>query len=109
MAYSIMVWLVDPGEQPYELEERELAANREEAPGAKSGSNVAPALPRMVYGVYETQDEAQSALEEISTQLRESRPLMIDSNANRVFLVPAGRVHYVVCEEIERPMDRPEG
>lgn len=23
MAYSLMVWLVDPGEQPYEVEERD--------------------------------------------------------------------------------------
>lgn len=107
MAYSLMVWLVDPGEQPYEVEERELAASREDAPGARSGSNVAPALPRMVYGVYESEDEAQSALKEIGSLLQQNRPLMIDSQANRVFLVPAARVHYVVCEEVERPMDSP--
>jgi hypothetical protein len=60
----------------------------------------------MVYGVYESQEEADSALEEIRGLLRENRPLMIDSQAHRVFLVPAQRVHYVVCEEVERPMDQ---
>lgn len=101
-----MVWLVEPGEQPYEAEEREISADRKEAPGARSGSNVGPALPRMVYGVYETEDEARSTLEEISGLLRENRPLTVDSQAHRVFLVPAQRVHYVVCEEVERPKDR---
>ena len=106
MAYSVLVWLVNPGEQPYESEERELSADPQEAPGARSGSNVCPALPRMVYGVYEDEDEARSTLDEIGGRLRENRPLMVDSNANRVFLIPARRVHYVVCEEVERPMDR---
>ncbi|WP_047864813.1 hypothetical protein [Rubrobacter aplysinae] len=105
MAYSVIVWLVEPGEQPYEAEERELSADRQEAPGARSGSNVAPALPRMTYGVYDSQSEADSALQQIGDLLRENRPLKIDSKAHRVFLVPAHRVHYVVCEEVERPMD----
>lgn len=109
MAYSVMVWLVDPGEQPYEREEREISADREEAPGARSGSNVAPALPRMVYGVYDTEDEARSALTEISDRLQQNQPLTVDSQAHRMFLVPAQRVHYVVCEEVERPLDRPSG
>jgi hypothetical protein len=26
-------------------------------------------------------------------------------HANRIFLIPAYRVHYVVCAEVERPMD----
>lgn len=109
MAYSVIVWLVEPGEQPYESEERELAANKEQAPGARSGSNVAPALPRMTYGVYETQSEAESVLQEIDGLLRENRPLKVNSKAHRVFLVPAHRVHYVVCEEVERPMDSLSG
>jgi len=101
-----MVWLVEPGESPYEAEEQELSGHTRQAPGARSGSNVAPALPRMVYGVYESQDGANSALEKIGDLLRDNRPLKIDSQAHRVFLVPAQRVHYVVCEEVERPMDR---
>jgi len=63
----------------------------------------------MVYGVYASQDEAKKVLSEISDKLRENEPLEITSgaeHANRIFLIPAYRVHYVVCEEVERPMDR---
>jgi len=63
----------------------------------------------MVYGVYESPDEAKNALSEISKKLRENEPLEITSgaeHANRTFLIPAYRVHYVVCEEVKRPRDR---
>jgi len=63
----------------------------------------------MVYEVYESLDEAKNALSEISTKLRENEPLEISSapeHANRTFLIPAYRVHYVVCDEVERPIDR---
>ena len=107
MAYSVMVWLVNPGEYPQEEREEERAsAGRDEAPGAATGSNVGHALPRMRYGVYESQEEAEGALEEISDHLRQNRPLRISSQASRVWLLPADRVHYVVCEEVTRPKDR---
>jgi hypothetical protein len=55
-------------------------------------------------------DEAKKALFQISNKLRENEPLEITSgaeHANRgIFLIPAYRVHYVVCNEVERPMDR---
>lgn len=105
MAYSIMVWLVDPGEPVQELEEEIVASDRETAPGAKSGSNIGPALPRMVYGVYENQDEAEGVLQEISENLKANTPLKISAQSPRSFLVPAQRVHYVVCQEVERPKD----
>jgi len=63
----------------------------------------------MLYGVYESLDEAKQALAEISNKLSENEPLEITSgaeHANRLFLIPAYRVHYVVCEEVERPRDR---
>ena len=63
----------------------------------------------MLYGVYESLDEAKRALAEISNRLSENEPLEITSgaeHANRLFLIPAYRVHYVVCEEVERPRDR---
>jgi hypothetical protein len=63
----------------------------------------------MVYGVYESLDEAKNALSEISNKLRQNEPLEITSgpeHANRIFLIPADRVHYVVCDDVERPMDR---
>lgn len=58
-----------------------------------------------MYGVYEDQDEAESALADISTNLQQNAPLRIPQHGNRVFLIPADRVHYVVCDEVTRPMD----
>jgi len=63
----------------------------------------------MVYGMYESLDEAKKALSEISKKLQENEPLEITSaveHANRSFLIPAHRIHYVVCDAVERPMDR---
>jgi hypothetical protein len=62
----------------------------------------------MVYGIYESLDEAKQALSEISNKLRQNEPLEITSgpqHANRIFLIPAYRVHYVVCDDVQRPMD----
>ena len=110
VAYSVMVWLVDPGEQAHQAEAMQrTTTGRSQAPGAASGVNEPPAFTRMVYGVYESLDEAKKALSEISNKLRENEPLETTSaaeHANRTFLIPAHRVHYVVCEEVERPMDR---
>jgi len=63
----------------------------------------------MVYGVYESLDEARKVLSEISNKLRQNEPLEITSgaeHANRTSLIPAHRLHYVVCAEVERPMER---
>ena len=107
MAYSVIVWLVDPGKHPQQDEEEEWAqAGRDEAPGAATGANLGYTLPRMRYGVYESQDEADGALSEISSQLQQNAPLRIPQHGNREFLIPVDRVHYVVCDEVERPMDR---
>ncbi len=107
MAYSVIVWLVDPGKHPQQDREEEWAsAGRDEAPGAATGANIGHALPRMRYGVYESQEEADGALEEISDSLQQNRPLQITSQASRQWLLPADRVHYVVCEEVQRPKDR---
>ena len=110
MAYSVMVWLVDPGEQAHQREAMQrTTTGRSQAPGAASGVNEPPAFTRMVYGVYESLDEAKKALSEISNKLRQNEPLEVISgpeHANRIFLIPASRVHYVVCDEAERPIDR---
>jgi hypothetical protein len=107
MAYSVMVWLVNSGHQAHEEEETEWAiAGRDEAPGAAVGVNIGQAFTRMFYGLYETQQEADEALDDISSTLQQNAPLRLTSQADRVFLVPSGRVHYVVCEEVERPIDR---
>lgn len=107
MAYSVIVWLVDPGKHPQQDREEEWAAEgREDAPGAATGANLGYTLPRMRYGVYESQDEAEQALDGISESLQQNRPIRITSQASRVWLLPANRVHYVVCEEVQRPKDQ---
>lgn len=107
MAYSVIVWLVDPGKHPQQDREEEWAAEgREDAPGAATGANLGYTLPRMRYGVYESQDEAEQALDGISESLQQNRPIRITSQASRVWLLPAARVHYVVCEEVQRPKDQ---
>ncbi len=106
MAYSVMIWLVNPGSYPQQDDEE---VRLDEAPetmsGAHTGANIGHALPRMVYGVYESQGEAEGALKEISNNLQQNSPLRIDASSHRQFLVPADRVHYVVCEEVTRPKD----
>jgi hypothetical protein len=110
VAYSVMVWLVDPGEQAHQEQAMQrTTTGRARAPGAASGVNEPPAFTRIVYGVYEDQDEAEQALGDISRTLQQNAPLRITSgaeHANRTLLIPTNRVHYVVCEYVERPMDR---
>ncbi|MDQ3911610.1 MAG: hypothetical protein M3305_07565 [Actinomycetota bacterium] len=106
MAYSVMVWLVNPGEHPQqEDEEVRIIDGRESAPGAASGVNIGYAMPRMTYGIYESQEEAEQALGDITVTLQQNAPLRLTSQANRIFLIPASRVHYIVCDEVERPKD----
>ena len=110
VAYSVMVWLVAPGEQAHQGEAMQrTTTGRSRPPGAASGVNEPPAFTRMIFGVYESLDEAKKALSEISNKLRQNEPLEITSgpeHANRIFLIPAYRIHYVVCDDVERPMDR---
>ena len=107
MAYSVMVWFVNPGEYPQEeQEELRASAARDEASGAATGSNVGYPIPRMRYGVYESQEDAEDALAKIADDLQHNRPLRISSQASRVWMIPASRVHYVVCEEVQRPKDQ---
>jgi hypothetical protein len=107
MAYSVMVWFVNPGEYPQEeQEELRASAARDEASGAATGANVGYPIPRMRYGVYESQEDAEDALAKIADDLQQNRPLRISSQASRVWMIPASRVHYVVCEEVQRPKDQ---
>jgi hypothetical protein len=70
MAYSVIIWFVNPGEYPQEEREEEWAsAGRDDAPGAATGSNVGYSLPRMRYGVYESQEDAEGALTQIAEDL----------------------------------------
>jgi hypothetical protein len=55
---------------------RRTTTGRSQAPGAASGVNEPPAFTRMVYGVYESLDEAKWALSEISKKLQVNEPLL---------------------------------
>ena len=107
MAYSVMVWMVDPGRQSHEEQDLQRSVEqRDKEPGAAGGVNVAPPFTRMVYGVYDSEPEARATLDRISESLSQNRPLRLNMHGDRTFLIPAQRVHYVVCDEVERPKDR---
>lgn len=109
MPHSVMIWLVDPGEQFHQGEALHHSADRELHPGAAAGVNEPPAFTRLVYGLFETREEADAALEEIGARLERNAPLRVSVRGNRDFLVPAHRVHYAVRDEVVRPKDQVEG
>lgn len=103
MSFTVMLWLVNPGEQFHEGDA--VAHSSGEArsihPGAKSGVNEPPAFTRLVYGAFDRVEDAEEALEEIERCLTESRPLRVEMSNARVFLIPAARVHYAVIDRLE--------
>ena len=103
MSFTVMLWLVNPGEQFHEGDA--VAHSSSEArpvhPGAKSGVNEPPAFTRLVYGAFDRVEDAEAALEEIDRCLTESRPVRVETRNGRVFLVPAARIHYVVMDPSE--------
>jgi len=106
MAYTVMLWLVNPGPQTDEEEAREmLDKRRPQLPGAKTGVTEPPASTRLVYGVYDDKGQAEEALMNLGVQLEGNQPIRVEMNSGNVFLVPAHRVHYAVMSEVVRPMD----
>lgn len=106
MPYSVMIWLVD---REHELEGQEARPTRHDPelnPGAAVGVTAPPAFDRLNYGFYETEHEAEAALKDIAKDLEKNSPVIIRSGS-RTFLIPATRVHYVVCDEVTRPKDEP--
>jgi hypothetical protein len=106
MAFSIMLWLVNPGAQMFEQAALTLTRGDHRAPGADQGINEPPAVTRLVYGVFENFSEAKSALEKIEKRLGKNRPISIELHGGPTFLVPAARVHYAVLSEAVRPKDK---
>jgi hypothetical protein len=106
MAFSIMLWLVNPGEQMFEQAALELTRGDHRAPGADQGINEPPAVTRLVYGVFENFVDAKLALEKIEKRLNKNRPISIELHGGATFLVPAARVHYAVLTEAMRPKDK---
>jgi hypothetical protein len=101
MPYTVMIWLVD---REHTLSAAEAHRDPHLAPGASSGVTAGPAFDRLNYGFYETEDEANRALEELASTLERNAPVRVE-NEKRTFLIPASRVHYAVCEEVIRPKD----
>ncbi|WP_027482512.1 hypothetical protein [Deinococcus pimensis] len=107
MAYTVMLWLVNPGPQVYEAAADALTHGeaRSRMPGAMSGVTEPPAATRLVYGVFDTPTDAELALAEVEAQLAGNRPVRVAQRSGHVFLVPAHRVHYAVVAEVVRPKD----
>lgn len=104
MPYTVMIWLVDREHSPSAVESRENRHDPHLTPGASSGVTAGPAFDRLNYGFYETEEEANRALEELAGGLERNAPVRVESE-KRTFLIPASRVHYAVCEEVIRPKD----
>jgi hypothetical protein len=104
MPYTVMIWLVDREHSPSAVEARENRHDPSLTPGASSGVTAGPAFDRLNYGFYETEDEANRALEELAGGLERNAPVRVE-HEKRTFLIPASRVHYAVCEEVVRPKD----
>lgn len=107
MPYSVMIWLVDPGTgggvEPKEVFDG--AGERPRPPGAATGFTAPPPATCLSFGLFENEIDLEEALTVIGESLRRNAPLRV-SHGERSFLVPAHRVHYVVCDQVERPKDR---
>lgn len=103
MPYSIMIWLTDPG-----LATTGEGPDRETAPGAHAGVTAPPAVTCLSYGMFDSEIDRDEQLSVISERLRRNAPLQV-THGERTFLVPAGRIHYVVCEKVMRPKDMEAG
>jgi hypothetical protein len=106
MPYSVMIWLVDREHVPSAIETREHRFDPTTTPGASSGVTAPPAFDRLNYGFYETDSEAEAALKDLAKDLEKNAPVKVKSG-HRTFIIPASRVHYVVCDEVTRPKDEP--
>ena len=104
-AYSIVLWLNVPGPQARQEEETEYLGEQGEKP-VHSRTHVfnAPAATRLVYGAYETHDEAKGALTDLESQLARDQAVHVgDKNDERatVYLIPAKSVYYAVLAATE--------
>ena len=98
-AYSIVLWLNVPGPQAREEQEVEYLSERSEKPGAQSHVFNAPAATRLIYGAYETHDEAASALNELEAHLARDQAVRIGDEKDErgaLYLIPAKSVYYAV-------------
>jgi hypothetical protein len=107
MPYTVMVWLTNSVDLTLDKEDEFRSMDQERRPvGGNSGVTIPPVLNRFLYGLYQDESEAQSALQEISSNLQQNAPLHITQRSGEVFVVPASRIHYVACAEVSRPKDQ---
>lgn len=104
MPYSVMVWLLNPSDGPRQEAEPNENPDRRQLPGAASGFTAGPPATFLNYGFYESEGDAEDALKSIAKELRQNEPLRV-RHEDRVYLIPASRIHYVVCDQVVRPKD----
>lgn len=98
-AYSIVLWLNVPGPQARQEEEVDYLSDRSEKPGAQSHVFNAPAATRLIYGSYETRDEARSALTELESLLARDQAVHVGDEKDErgaLYLIPAKSIYYAV-------------
>ena len=103
-AYSIILWLNVPGPQARQEEETEYLGESEKSVHSRTHVFNAPAATRLVYGAYETHDEAKGALTDLESQLARDQAVHVgDKNDERatVYLIPAKSVYYAVLAATE--------
>lgn len=109
MPYSVMVWLLNPSDDgPRQEAEPNETPDRRQLPGAASGFTAGPPATFLNYGFYKDEGEAEDALKSIAKDLRQNEPLKV-RHEDRTYLIPASRIHYVVCDQVVRPKDETVG
>lgn len=104
MAYTIMLWLIQPGSQAHEPEAMQMLDKHNSLfPDAYANK---PPATHLIYGVYQDSKDARRALEKITDHLEEQDPIEVELEEGTIFLIPASRIHYVVMSEIEGPKEK---
>lgn len=99
MPYSVMLWLVDAGHG-----DGKAGAEQANTTPGRSGFTAPPPSTCLSYGLFDSELDVEEALTMLSEALRQNAPLRV-THGTRTFVIPAGRVHYVVCDEVTRPRD----
>jgi hypothetical protein len=101
MKYSIMIWMNGPGSWATGPNDEAGAKAPSSLEARHTGTLTQPPIRQIVYEVYDDKDEADAALELISSSLAENRPLRVTRWEDRSFVIPASSVHYVACQAVE--------
>lgn len=99
MPYSVMIWLTGPHDEP----PRTGAKEGGEASRSAAGVTKGPVFTHFSYGFYESRNDLDEVLSNLSEQLKTGVVRVV--HGSRTFLVPASRIHYVVADEVTRPVD----